>query len=65
MLKTFVLIVGLVMTLPVLAHAGHDHNSPMADFVHLVWIGSLILVATFALFQLKKLFTLLLKEKQQ
>lgn len=55
----FISFVGLILAMfstNVFAHAGHDHNSPMAFFEHLIWMAPMVIAVAgaFYWFETKK-----------
>lgn len=45
MFKLYILLVGLVFSTQSLAHSGHDHTSPMASLIHLLWFAPMVIAA--------------------
>ena len=37
----------LLVSLPNVAHDGHDHSLPMAGLIHLLWIAPMLIAAIF------------------
>lgn len=54
MTKYILLILSLFFSSLVSAHSGHDHSSPAAFFVHLLWLAPVAIAALVAYFLLKK-----------
>ena len=51
--KTLLLFISM-MPLSVMAHPGHDHHSPWANLIHLLWLSPIIIAAYFLFKNYKK-----------
>lgn len=47
-----IFLLTLFIASPLLAHAGHDHHSPMSNLVHFLWLAPVISV--FAILHAKR-----------
>lgn len=63
MFRLYTTILFLLLSAPSFSHGGHDHTSPMAGVIHLLWVAPLVIGVAFIAHQVAKRYNFFIKKK--